>query len=133
MKKESLVDKMKENLKAWEAVKAIEEGKKLQIGSDGHWTDFGDGYVNGDCQNVLYLINDKCANFRIKPPKMKRLYIEDLRTGEKEYILSFDGYVKMEEVGAMVSGNKFRVSVTEHLEINETGYNKTIKVSTNKT
>ena len=36
MKKESLVDKMKENLKAWEAVKAIEEGKKLQIGSDGH-------------------------------------------------------------------------------------------------
>ena len=64
--------------------------------------------------------------------KMKHLHIEDLRTGEKEYILSFDGYIKMEEVGAMISGNKFRVSVTKDLEINETGYDKTIKVSTNK-
>ncbi len=27
--------KMKENLKAWEVVKAIEEGKKLQMGLDG--------------------------------------------------------------------------------------------------
>ena len=58
---------MKENLKAWEAVKAIEEGKKLQIQFDGYWMDFGDGYVNGDCQNALHMILDKCANFRIKP------------------------------------------------------------------
>lgn len=124
---------MKENLKAWEAVKAIEEGVKLQMKIADNWMDFGDGYINGDCQNALYMINDKCVNFRIKPPKMKRLHIEDLRTGEKEYILSFDGYIKMEEVGAMISGSKFRVSVTEHIETNETGYDKTIKVSTNKT
>tara|TARA_R110000803_G_scaffold74903_7_gene139177 strand:+ start:1143 stop:1331 length:189 start_codon:yes stop_codon:yes gene_type:complete len=61
---------------------------------------------------------------------MKKIHIEDLRTGEKEYILSFDGYIKIEEIGAFISGNKFKLSVTEHFEVNETGCDKTI--STNK-
>ena len=64
---------------------------------------------------------------------MKKIHIEDLRTGEKEYILSFDGYIKIEEIGAFISGRKFKLSVTEHIEINETGYDKSVKVSTNKT
>lgn len=60
---------------------------------------------------------------------MKKLHIEDLRTGEKEYILSFDGYIKIEEVGAMISGRKFKLSVSEHFEINEEGFDKmSIKV-----
>ena len=52
---------------------------------------------------------------------MKKIHIEDLRTGEKEYILSFDGYIKIEEIGAFISGRKFKLSVPEHIEINETG------------
>lgn len=50
---------------------------------------------------------------------MKKLHIEDLRTGEKEYILSFDGYIKIEDVGAIISGRKFKLSVSKHFEINE--------------
>jgi|TARA_R110002167_G_scaffold365795_1_gene591442 hypothetical protein len=64
---------------------------------------------------------------------MKKIHIEDLRTGEKEYILSFDGYIKIEEIGAFISGRKFKLSVTEDIEINETGYDRRGKVSTNKT
>ena len=64
---------MGENLKAWEAVKAIEEGVKLQMQIGNHWVDFGDGYVNGDCGNAVYFILDKCANFRIKPTENKNL------------------------------------------------------------
>lgn len=62
---------MKENLKAWEAIKAIEEGVKLEIQFGNHWMDFGDGYVNGDCQNAMYMILDKFANFRIKASENK--------------------------------------------------------------
>lgn len=65
---------MKENLKAWEAIKAIEEGVKLQMDfGDNNWMDFGDGYVNGDCQNAVYFILNKGANFRIKPTENKNL------------------------------------------------------------
>lgn len=54
------------DLKSWEAIKAINEGKKLIIMYMGEWIDFPHNSLQADEGNVLYLISQQGASIRIK-------------------------------------------------------------------
>lgn len=59
-------DEEPKDLKSWEAIKALNEGKKLIIMYMGEWRDFPHNSLQADEGNVLYLISQQGAYIRIK-------------------------------------------------------------------